>query len=296
MNPQLIRDFLASPYRFRKRKLVNIFHCGGIWLSALVALGALFYLFGYVVAKGMPALSLDFFINNPKAVGDIGGGMANAVLGTLTLVALASLVGIPWGVMTGVYLSEYGRGTLAKVVRFSAEMLASVPSIVVGLFIYTVMVIPMRGFSTLAGSMALAVIMIPTIARTTEELLRLVPIHIREAGLALGLPRWKVILKIVLRGSIGGITTGVMLAVARAAGETAPLIFTALNNQVWLPELKQLVQPISSLPVQIYTYAISPFEEWHRQAWAGALVLVLVVFIMNLTTRVFLRPAPSGRD
>lgn len=296
MNNRLIADYLASPFRFRKRKLVNAFHCVAICGSALFALAALFYIFGYVIAKGMPSLNLDFFINNPKAVGEVGGGMANAVLGTLTLVFLASIVGVPWGVLTGVYLAEYGRGALASAVRFSAEMLASVPSIVVGLFIYSVLVLPMRGFSTIAGSMALAVIMVPTIARTTEELLKLVPIHIREAGLALGLPRWKVILRIVLRGSMGGITTGVMLAVARAAGETAPLIFTALNNQTWIPQIKQLVQPISSLPVQIYTYAISPFEEWHRQAWAGAFVLVLVVFSLNLTTRLLLRPAPGGRD
>lgn len=296
MSSQIVANYLASPFRFRRRKLWNYFQLLCICLSAFAALAALFYIFGYVIAKGAPSLSLDFFINNPKAVGEVGGGMANAVLGTLTLVCLAAIIGIPWGVLTGVYLSEYGRGPVAKTVRFSAEMLASVPSIVVGLFIHAILVVSMKGFSTIAGAMALALIMIPTIARTTEELLRLVPIHIREAGLALGLPRWKVIIRIVLRGSVGGITTGVMLAVARAAGETAPLIFTALNNQVWLPELKQLVQPISSLPVQIYTYAISPFDEWHRQAWAGALVLVLVVFVMNLTTRLILRPAPSGRE
>lgn len=291
-----LSDFLASPYLLRKRKLLNAFHCGTICLAALVALTALFYVFGYVIAKGAPALNLDFFIHNPAPVGEAGGGMANALLGTITLVILASAIGIPWGVLTGVYLSEYGRGNLAKVVRFSTEMLASVPSIVTGLFIHAIIVVTMGGFSTIAGSAALAVIMIPIIAKTTEELLRLVPVHIREAGLALGLPRWKVILRIVLRGSMGGITTGVMLSVARAAGETAPLIFTALNNQLWLPQLKQLVQPISSLPVQIFNYANSPFEEWHRQAWAGALVLVLVVFLMNLITRFVLRPAPSGRD
>lgn len=295
MNPQ-IASYLASPMRFRKRKFFNYFHCAMIWMSAMVALAALFYVFGYVIAKGLPALNLNFFTQNPAPVGETGGGMFNAVMGTLTIVFFAALVGIPWGVLTGVYLSEYGRGRLAKYVRFSAEMLASVPSIVVGLFIYTIMVIPMRGFSAIAGAMALTVIMIPTIARTTEELLRLVPVHIREAGLGLGLPRWKVILRIVLRGSAGGITTGVMLAVARASGETAPLIFTALNNQAWAANLKQLVQPISSLPVQIYTYAISHDETWHQQAWAGAFVLVLVVFVMNLMTRLVLRPAPTGRD
>ncbi len=295
MNPQ-VASYLASPIRFRKRKLLNFFHCGMIWLSALIALTSLFYVFGYVIAKGFPALSLDFFIKNPAPVGEAGGGMFNAVMGTLTIVAFAALVGVPWGVLTGVYLSEYGRGRMAKYVRFSAEMLASVPSIVVGLFIYTIMVVPMRGFSALAGAMALTVIMVPTIARTTEELLRLVPVHIREAGLGLGLPRWKVILRIVLRGSAGGITTGVMLAVARASGETAPLIFTALNNQNWSANLKQLVQPTSSLPVQIYTYATSHDSGWYQQAWAGAFVLVMVVFTMNLMTRLIIKPAPSGRD
>jgi phosphate transport system permease protein len=267
-----------------------------IYLSAFLALSALFYVFGYVISKGAPSLNLEFFTSNPKPVGEDGGGMLNAVMGTINLILIAAAIGIPWGVLTGVFLSEYGRGTTAQIVRFSTEMLASVPSIVVGLFVHAILVVPMGGFSTIAGSVALSIIMIPTIAKTTEELLRLVPVHIREAGLALGLPRWKVILRIVVRGSLGGITTGVMLAVARAAGETAPLIFTALNNQMWLPQLKQLIQPVSSLPVQIYTFAISPFEEQHRLAWTGALVLVLVVFTLNLMTRIFLRPAPSGRE
>jgi phosphate transport system permease protein len=212
--------------------------------------------------------------------------MGNAVLGTLILVGLAAVVGVPIGISAGIYLSEYGVGKIATSLRFTIDLLASVPSIIIGLFAYALLVIPLKGFSAYAGSAALAVIMIPTIARSTEELLKLVPVHIREAGLALGIPRWKVIVKIVLRGSRSGIATGVMLAVARAAGETAPLLFTALNSRFWPSGLRA---PIASLPVQIYTYAISPYDDWHHQAWAGALLLVGCVFIFNLLTRVALR-------
>jgi phosphate transport system permease protein len=219
--------------------------------------------------------------------------MANAMLGSLVMIALASAVGIPMGIAGGVYLSEYGPGKLASTLRFSIDLLASIPSIIIGLFAYAMLVLPMKRFSALAGGLALAIIMIPTVARTTEELLRLVPIHIREAGLALGIPRWRVTLSVVLRGALGGIMTGVMLAVARAGGETAPLLLTALNSQFWF---KGVDQPVASLPVQIYNYAISPYDDWHRQAWAAALILVLFVFILNLITRLLIRRQPMAKD
>lgn len=279
--------------RFFRRKLRNVFFCGMIYGAAFIALSALFYVFGYVVYQGFPALNWAFFTELPKPVGEVGGGIANALVGTAILVLLASLIGIPWGIAVGTYLSEYGIGKTARLVRFATDLLTSTPSIIAGLFIYTVLVRPMRGFSALAGGAALAILMIPIVARTTEELLKLVPQHIREAGLALGIPRWKVTLFIVLRGSMSGITTGVMLAVARVAGETAPLLFTALGSSYWQ---QGLTEPIASLPVQIYTYAISPFADWHRKAWAGALVLVLFVFAINLVTRFILRPKGESRE
>lgn len=276
---------------YTRRKAVDFLMRTLLVTAAGLAVVPLFLVLGYVVAKGFPALSASFFTELPRPVGETGGGMANALVGTAVLVLLASAVGVTWGIVTGIYLSEYGSGKLGAAVRFSTDMLASVPSIVIGLFIYAVFVVPMKRFSAIAGGAALGIIMIPTVARSTEELLRLVPTHIREAGLALGLPRWKVILRIVLRGCRSGIMTGVMLAVARVAGETAPLLFTALNNRFWTTRLDQ---PVASLPVQIYSYAISPFEEWHAQAWAGALLLLGVVLALNLTSRVLFRGG-SGR-
>lgn len=276
--------FISESYT--RRKTMNFIICGILALATIVALIPLFSAFGYVLWNGLPGLSWDFFIEIPRPVGEAGGGMANGLLGTATLILIASLIGIPWGIATGVYLSEYGRGKTASIVRFSTEMLTSVPSIVIGLFVYTVVVVPMQRFSAFAGGVALSIIMIPTVARSTEELLKLVPDHIREAGLALGLPRWKVTLRIVLRGSLKAIMTGVILALARAAGETAPLLFTAFNNSSWQ---RGLDQPVASLPVQIFTYAISPFEDWHSKAWSGALVLMLFVFMINLGVKTFMR-------
>jgi phosphate transport system permease protein len=266
-----------------RRKAIDVFVRGLLVGSALLALVPLFSVLAYVITKGAPALRWSFFFELPKPVEEPGGGMANALVGTGILVLLGSLIGVTWGIVTGIFLSEYGRSRIAGCVRFACDLLASVPSIVVGLFVYTVIVVAMKRFSALAGGVALAILMIPIVARSTEELLRLVPQHIREAGLALGLPRWKVILHIVLRGSQSAIVTGVMLAVARIAGETAPLLFTALGNRFWQTRLDQ---PIASLPVQIYHYAISPFEAWHAQAWAGALVLVLLVFVLNIGSRI----------
>lgn len=284
-----IGDF--TRLRYKRRKALSLTVSFLLVTAAAIVVASLLAVFGYVVWQGLPFVNVDFFTSIPKPVGEAGGGMANALVGTLLMVGLGSLIGIPWGIFTGVYLSEYGRGKFAFLVRFCSDMLSSVPSIVVGLFIYVLIVKPMHRFSGLAGATALAIIMVPIIARNTEELLKLVPNHMREAGLALGIPRWKVTLWIVLRGSLGGITTGVMLAIARVAGETAPLLFTALNNQFF--QLRP-DQPMASLPVQIYTYAISPFEEWNHQAWAGAFVLVVFVFLMNVITRLLLKPTRAG--
>lgn len=289
-----LNRYLAATYN--RRKLKNLLFCALLALSATVAILPLLSVFGYVLSQGFPALNRDFFTQLPKPVGEVGGGMANALVGTLTLLGLASLVGIPFGIATALFLSEYGKGKIGALVRFSADLLASIPSIIIGLFAYAVVVLPMKRFSALAGGVALGILMIPTVARSAEEVLKLVPQHIREAGLALGIPRWKVIVRIVLRGSLSGIATGVILAVARVSGETAPLLFTALNNRFWAQGLDQ---PTASLPVQIYSYAISPFEDWHRQAWAGAFMLVALVFMMNLLTRILLRSvagSSGGRE
>ncbi len=277
--------------KFRQRKLTSFVVCTLLGVAAIVAIVPLLSVFWYVLSQGAPALTREFFTELPKPVGETGGGMANALVGTLILIGIASSIGIPLGLMTALYLSEYGRGKTAVIIRFSVDMLASIPSIIIGLFAYALVVVPMQRFSAIAGGVALGILMIPTVARSAEEILKLVPQHIREAGLALGLPRWKVIVRIVLRGSFSGITTGIILAVARVSGETAPLLFTALNNRFWATGLDQ---PISSLPVQIYTYAISPFEDWHGQAWAGALMLVLLVFVMNVLTRFVFRTAGRG--
>lgn len=278
---------------FLFRKLKDRFMHVLMFLLAIVAIFPLASVFIYVFQQGWPALSFDFLTHDPTPVGEVGGGFANALMGSVILVAIGAAIGIPWGVSCGLYLSEYPRTKMAYVLRFTTDVMTGIPSIVVGLFVYSFVVMTMKGFSALAGGISLAIIMIPSIARTTEEILKLVPDHIREAGLALGLPRWKVIIHIVLRGSLGGVVTGLMLSIARAAGETAPLLFTAFNNRFFSTSL---TEPIASLPVQIYSYAISPFADWHQQAWAGALVLVLFVFVMNLTTRIILVKRSQGHD
>lgn len=270
---------------FRTRKLRNYAWLGLIWLFALSAILPLLFIFYHVIREGLPAINWSFFTNLPSPVGMGGGGMANALLGSLKMLFVASLIGVSLGVLCGIYLSEYGVGKMAAMLKLTTDIMASIPSIIIGLFVYQLLVVPMGGFSGWAGSVALGLIMLPIVTKTTEEILKLMPAHIREAGLALGIPRWKVILYIVLKGSLAAITTGVMLAMARVAGETAPLLFTALNNQFW----GSMAQPTASLPVQIYNYAISPFDEWHRQAWAGAALLVSSIFLINLTTRWVLR-------
>jgi len=268
-------------WNYRRRIAVNHAARLTLLLLAMAAAAPFLFITVYVLQKGASSLNLEFFTQLPKGPGDVGGGMANAILGSAIMVFLGGFVGIPWGTAAGIYLSEYGRGRTATVLRFVIDLLTSVPSIVVGIFIYGTVVI-FFGFSAYAGALALAVIMLPIVARSTEEILKLLPMHIREAGLALGLPRWKVILKILIPGSRSALITGVMLAVARVAGETAPLLFTALGNQYFS---RSLAQPTASMPVQIYNFAKSGFPDWERQAWAGSLVLVLFVFVINLGTR-----------
>jgi phosphate transport system permease protein len=268
-----------------RRKLVDRLMKVVLILLCFVAVLPLFSVFLYVIQKGIPGLNASFFTELPKPVGETGGGLANALLGSLVLVGLGSLLGIPWGLAAGIYLSEYSRGRISILLRFAVDLLTSVPSIIVGLFAYAVIVVPMKSFSAYAGGFALAVIMVPMVARSTEEILKLVPDHVREAGLALGLPRWRVTLQIILRGCRGALMTGIMLSLARVAGETAPILFTAFSNRYWA---RSLAQPTASLPVQIYTYAISPFEDWHQQAWTGALVLVMFVLFTNLVVRYLL--------
>ncbi|HEY3357824.1 MAG TPA: phosphate ABC transporter permease PstA [Polyangia bacterium] len=255
-------------------------------LATLLAVVPLLSVLVWVTRQGLQGLDWSFFTRLPKPVGETGGGMANAIVGSLELVGVGCLIGVPVGVLAGVYLAEYGDNWLGRLVRFSADVLTGVPSIVIGIFVYTLVVLSMRRFSALAGGVALALLMLPVITRTTEELLRLVPDSLREAALALGVPRWRATLRVVLRTAAPGIAVGVMLAVARAAGETAPLLFTAFNNRFWSHRLDQ---PIASLPVQIFTYAVAPYDDWHRQAWAAALVLVGLVLVLNLGARLLVR-------
>jgi phosphate transport system permease protein len=253
--------------------------CAAAVLGALVPLASVLWL---VTSRGVRALSWSFLTKLPLPVGEVGGGIGNAVVGTLYMVGLASLLGVPLGVGAGVYLAERGDGKLGHAVRFTAEVLAGVPSIVVGVVAYGLIVTRMHRFSAVAGAIALAILMVPQLARSTEEMVRLVPHALREGALALGVPAWKTSVFIVLRTALGGLMNATLLAVARAAGETAPLLFTALNNQFWnfRPD-----QPTASLTVQIYNYAISPYEDWHARAWAAALCLLLIVGILNLGSR-----------
>jgi phosphate transport system permease protein len=255
-------------------------------LSALLVVAPLLLVFGFLLYQGATAVNLDFFTHLPKPVGEIGGGMGNAILGSLILLGLAAVLGLPLGILGGMYLAESSDPRLPVILRFLADVLNGVPSIVIGIFAYTVIVLPMRRFSALAGGFALAVIMIPVVLRTTEEMLRLVPGTLREAGLGLGLPRWKVTLRVILPTARAGIMTGVMVSVARVAGETAPLLFTAFGNRFWQGGLDQ---PIAALPLQVFAYAIAPYDDWHRQAWAGALVLIGLVFVVSLAARLATR-------
>ncbi|MCL2011645.1 MAG: phosphate ABC transporter permease PstA [Cystobacterineae bacterium] len=267
---------------YRKRKCVDWVMRSWCIVATLFAVVPLFSVLAYVFVKGIGGLSWNFFVELPKPVGELGGGVGNAIVGSFVLLGIASVVGIPVGVLGGVYLSEFGSNRFGKAVRFCADVMAGVPSILIGIFVYTLVVLSMGSPSALAGGIALSILMLPTIIRTTEELIKLVPTSLREAGLALGMPKWRVILRVVLPAGMSGIATGVMLAIARAFGETAPLLFTAGYNRFWSASLDKR---ISSLPVQIYEYASSPYEEWHQQAWAAALILVLIVLILNVSAK-----------
>jgi phosphate transport system permease protein len=257
--------------------------CGLAVLVALVPLGIIFF---YVIKQGFSSLNWAFFTRMPKPVGEAGGGMANAILGTLFLIVIASSLAVPVGVIAGVYLSEYGKARFASLVRFTADVLNGVPSIVIGIFAYGLAVLPVHRFSALAGGLALGFMMIPIITRTTEELLNLVPSTMREGALALGATRARAAFGVMIPAALPGILTGILVALARIAGETAPLLFTSFNNRYFSTRLDH---EIASLTVQVFTYAISPYDDWHRQAWAGALVLVLLVFVFSVLARTVTR-------
>jgi phosphate transport system permease protein len=242
--------------------------------TVVIVLTPLVAIFGYLVYRGIGSLNLAFLTQIPKPPGELGGGMANAIAGSALILAIASLIGVPLGIGAGIYLAEYGQNRFGDSVRFVSDVLNGVPSIVIGIVAYAIVVLRQKHFSALAGGVALAIMMVPTIARTTEEMLLLVPNVLREAAYGLGVSRWRTTLSIVLRTATSGIITGVMLAFARVAGETAPLLFTAFGNQYWNWKLDQ---PTAALPLQIFTYAISPYDDWHRQAWAGALVLIVLI-------------------
>ena len=264
------------------RKLRSSAFVGFCALSVLIALVPLAFVLFFVISEGVQALNWDFFTKMPKPVGEDGGGMANAIVGTLFVTGLGSLFAIPIGILSGVYMSEYAGTRFASVVRFAADTLNGVPSIVIGVFVYGIAVLPFKQFSALAGGLALGIMMIPIIARTTEELLLLVPETMREGALALGATRARAVFSVVLPAALPGIITGVVLALARIAGETAPLLFTAFSNRFFTTNLNQ---PIATLTVMVFTYAISPYKDWHRQAWAGALVLVMIVLVCSLLAR-----------
>ena len=276
----------AWSYSFRDilRRWFNFFMMGALFLFSLLAAFPFLFIIYYVLEKGMSAVDVAFFTELPKPPTEEGGGMANALVGSAVIVGMASLFGVPWGMGLGVYLSEYKHTKTARVLRFVIDLFISAPSIVVGIFIYSLLVTRF-GFSAYAGSAALLLIMLPVVCRGTEEILKMIPNHIREAGLALGIPRWKVTLRILIPGALSMLITVIMLAVARIAGETAPLLFTSLGNQY---HIKNLNEPTASLPVQIYEFSKSGFQQLEEKAWAGAMVLVLFVFLVNFFTRLFL--------
>lgn len=280
------KELATFKFRLWRRKITNFVMMGLTVVAVLVAIIPLIFIFYYTISKGITYLNLDFFIQMPKPVGESGSGMANAIVGTLILIGIGGGIGIPVGIMAGTYLSEFGNNKFGSLVRFLTDVLSGVPSIVVGVVAYTLVVVPMKHFSALAGGIALAILMIPTITRTTEEIIKLVPHSLREAGLALGIPKWKTTLLIVLKTAWKGIATGILLGLSRAAGETAPLLFTALGNRFWSTSI---FQPIASLTVYIYDYAKAPFEDWNNQAWTAALVLILLISLLSLLFKILTR-------
>jgi phosphate transport system permease protein len=270
----------------RSRHLASGTMIGLTYLAAILATLPLLLILAHLLRKGASSLSLAFFTHMPVPVGEPGGGMANAIVGTLVLIGIASAIGLPIGIGAGLYLAEKKSTPLAYTVRFLSDVLNGLPSIVIGIFAWEFLVRPIGHFSALAGGVALGSMMIPLVTRTTEEMLLVVPTSLREAALALGYPRWRTSISVVLRTALAGIVTGALVAVARIAGETAPLLFTAFGNQFWSTSLRE---PIAALPLQIFTYAISPYDEWHRQAWAGALVLISIVLAISLAARLATR-------
>ena len=268
------------------RKIKSALASGIAFVSALLVITPLGLVFFHLLVNGAGSVNWDFFTKLPAPVGAVGGGMVNAIVGSLELLALAGVIGIPVGVLGGVYLAEYGSARINSILRFLGDVLNGIPSITWGVVVYGLVVLRFKGFSAYAGGLALGLIMIPLILRTTEEMILLVPNGYREAALALGVARWKTIVHIVLKTASKGIITGILLALARVGGETAPLLFTAFGNRFWNHSLSQ---PIAALPLQIFTYAISPYDDWHRQAWAGALVLVTGVFCVNVLVRILTR-------
>jgi phosphate transport system permease protein len=275
------------------RKSLNVIMLTLTGVAALSVVSVLFLILGYLIWHGGTSLSWNFFTQLPKPVGETGGGMANAIVGSLKLLLLAAVIGLPVGLMAGVYLAEFGGQTFSFVIRYTTDLLNGVPSIVIGIFAYSLVVLPVRHFSTLAGGFALGMMVIPITVRSTEEFLRAIPGTLREGAMALGASKWKTIATVVLPAASGGILTGMLLALARVAGETAPLLFTAFSNRYWSPGWSQ---PIASLPVMIYTYAIAPYDDWHRQAWAAGLVLLALVLLANLGCRLVLNRGGNVRS
>ncbi len=269
-------------FRNQRRKIVNVVMLGMTAFSTLLSVSVLFFVLVYLIVKGGSSLNVAFFTELPKPVGESGGGMANALVGSAKMLGIAAITGLPVGLLAGLYLSEFAGRTMAGVVRYAADLLNGMPSIVVGIFVYTLVVLPMKQFSTLAGGLALGIMMIPIMTRSTEEFLRAVPVSLREASLALGASLTLTIVRVVVPAATRGIVTAAMLGLARVAGETAPLLFTSLGNAFWSPGV---LHPTASLPVMIYNYAVSPYDDWHRQAWAAGLVLLTLVLLANLGAR-----------
>jgi len=275
----------VSQVRLVWRKSLNAVMLTLTGVAAFGVVSILFLILGYLIWNGGKSLNFDFFTQLPKPVGETGGGMANAIVGSLKLLLLAALIGLPVGLMAGVYLAEFGGKAFSFVIRYTTDLLNGVPSIVIGIFAYSLAVLPVKHFSTLAGGVALGIMVVPITVRSTEEFLRAVPGSLREGAMALGASKWRTIATVVLPAASGGIVTGMLLSLARVAGETAPLLFTAFSNRFWSPGWSQ---PIASLPVMIYTYAIAPYDDWHRQAWAAGLVLLGLVLLANLGCRLVL--------
>ena len=288
--PETVASNVVPPISLRRR-ITDHAMTGVAVLTVILVLAPLVAIFGYLVYKGLGSLSWSFLTQTPKPVGEIGGGMANAIVGSLMILAIASIIGVPFGVGAGIYLAEFGRNRLGSAIRFTADVLNGVPSIVIGIVGYSIVVLYQHHFSALAGGVALSIMMVPTICRTTEEMLLLVPQALREAAYGLGVPRWRTTVSIVLRTATSGVITGIMLAFARIAGETAPLLFTTLGNQFWNLRYDQ---PTAALPLQIFVYANSPYEDWHRQAWAGSFVLIVLIVTSVAAVRYVVRRGSFG--